>query len=234
MKFPAGIEARRVPLPQGRASESWSPEEGEASANMRWGHFNKPFWILIGVTSTIKYFLNSDDPSQEFEATVFFSSTKQKPIILHYNTVSKVAKLYAKRFKIVQKHHRARLSSLIEWKLKSVAQTQWRTLFEEPQNSLLATELEMPVRLIFSLVICNLSTIFLICDFSTIFSIYNLSTGSKVSSAKISLPIDHRVSPNLKLVVFVNEVTFNLLYPKIQTCWSPKKTIILNPTTTKT
>ena len=35
MKFLAGIEARRVPLPQGRASESWSPEEGEASANMR-------------------------------------------------------------------------------------------------------------------------------------------------------------------------------------------------------
>ena len=35
MEFPAGIEARRVPLPQGRASESWSPEEGEASANMR-------------------------------------------------------------------------------------------------------------------------------------------------------------------------------------------------------
>ena len=30
--------------------------------------------------------------------TVFFSSTKQKPIILHYNTVSKVAKI----FKIVQ------------------------------------------------------------------------------------------------------------------------------------
>ena len=34
MKVPAGIEARRVPLPQGRTSESWSPEEGEASANM--------------------------------------------------------------------------------------------------------------------------------------------------------------------------------------------------------
>ena len=35
MKFLAGTEARRVPLPQGRASESWSLEEGEASANMR-------------------------------------------------------------------------------------------------------------------------------------------------------------------------------------------------------
>ena len=35
MIFLAGIEARRVPLPQGRVSESWSPEEGEASANMR-------------------------------------------------------------------------------------------------------------------------------------------------------------------------------------------------------
>ena len=128
--------------------------------------------------------------------------------------MSKVAKLYAKRFKIVQKHRRARLSSLIEWKLKLVVSTQWRTLFKELKNSLLATELEMPVRLkmkcIFSLVICNLSTIFLICDFSTIFSICYLSTGSKVSSAKISLPIDHRVSPNLKLVVFVNEVTFSL------------------------
>ena len=35
MKFLAGIEARRVPLPQGWTSEPWSPEEGEASANMR-------------------------------------------------------------------------------------------------------------------------------------------------------------------------------------------------------
>ena len=99
MKFPAGIEARRVSLPQGGTSESWSPEEGDASANMRWGHF---FRILSRVTSKINYSLKSDDPSQDFEATVFFSSTKQKPIILHYNTVSKVAKLYTKRFKIVQ------------------------------------------------------------------------------------------------------------------------------------
>ena len=130
---------------------------------------------------------------------MFFSTAAQKPIILHYNAVSKVPKTptfsstHSSQGEIVQSDRMDvmvggsnAMAALVEGTTELVA-TDGQGDAGEFQFLLICVQRQLPKR-------------------SHVKLSFLPPTASMVSSAEIPLTIDHTVSPSLKLVVYVNEV----------------------------